>query len=107
MRSHSWVVFAVCAGAPSCWNKKGALLNIVFPRSLTIGFILTPEGTKISGARHFWDIPAQTIIESGFWTLVTNLYFSGIKEAVEDNILSFCRLETSSTLNDFSSENRT
>lgn len=46
---------------------------------------MTPEGTKTNGVRPLEDIPAQTITENGFWTLETNLYFSGIREVVEDN----------------------
>ena len=93
------VTRAVWAGAPSCWNRNRFLLNIVAPRSFTTGskirslyvaeLIFTPGGTNINGVRPKPDTPAQTITESGFWTLLTKRSSSGIAEKVGDKILSF------------------
>ena len=62
---------------------------------------------KTSGVRPIAETPPQTMTELGFCTLWTNLCSSRMAEAEVDNILSFWRFEASSTVNNFSSENKT
>ena len=97
--SHSCVVRAVWAGAPSCWKVQRSSSDKFLPHFFKTGFkirswydialIFTPEGTKINLVRWFLDTPAQTMTEAGWWFLSVIQRCSGMSDELVDSIRSF------------------
>lgn len=110
---HFWVLFDVCDGAPSCWKVNGFSLKCFFA-SWSAGvkinsmyefvFTFAPWGTKMRRDFHVLDMAAQTMTDEGFWRLKTRFTESGMSPDDFARILSFCRLQIASTVNNFSSE---
>ena len=75
-RSHqSWVFFAVCEGAPSCWKVKGLTLKCIFISTCTrvkvfsiydFAVILAPYLSKMKEDLQLLETAAQTITEAGY-----------------------------------------
>ena len=106
-------MLGVCDGASSCCSVNGFCLkgfllsarvevNIVSICELVL--TLAPCGTKMRGDFHVLETAAHTMTEDGFWRLKTFRMESGMSTEDLARIRSFCRLNTSSKLNTFSSE---
>ena len=72
LRSHSWVVFALWAGAESCWKTHFWPLKRVVLRVFTtccstsswytLALVLTPFSQKWRGVTPWWDTSHQTMM---------------------------------------------
>ena len=106
LSKHHFCFFYVCDGTQSCWNVIGLPLKC-FLASWSGGvkinsmyeFVLTfaPWGTNMRGDFHVFDMADQTMTKEGFWLLK-------IRHTDVAGMQSFCRLQITSTLNNFSSE---
>ena len=71
LRSHSWVILALWAGAESCWKthfwpvKRVVLRGFTMPCSTSSWYtwapVFTPFSQKWRGVTSWWDIPHQTM----------------------------------------------